>query len=501
MPTKKQLEQQLKENKFQADRKIQKLSHQLSEAAQLGFTSPPYDLINPWSQLYDGQQLIFPIFPSISSPYLWFTESYLDLLRAYASWMYATNTFAQGILKGLKNFVIKSGFTYEVQPARDLETDKGLVKQAQKIIDDFCSKNKWHIKQGELFIRSRRDGEYFIEFFPQEDGCTAIRVINPWTVRSPDGSEDWTFGIKTDPEDYESVEAYHITNRQLSAGRIVPADEILHYRINVDMGGSKRGVSDFFSTQETLANVQKLLRAETLGESVRCSIAYVREFAQASSDTVLSMQAANTDYTIPEATFTGTPRLQPVQKIEPGSVHDVPQGLQMKPPPASQTAQGIAILDSALQSLAQYWQVPSWMVTGDASSGSYASSLTEESPFSRMCECEQGYYSAEFKAVMFKVLSIAVAQELLPEDALTRLDVQVIAPSVVTRQTDKMTQRHAQLHQSQVMSKRTWTHLEGLDFDHEKENMIRDHDTFDAVIDKASEHDDSKPRETDVTRE
>ena len=500
--TKKQLEERL----FQSDVALHKSRQQLSES-QLAF-SPPYELINPFSLFYDGQSLLFPVYPSrldyrTSSSYIFLSETQLDLLRSYARFLYETNTWAKGVVERLCEFIIKGGYTFEVQPARDRDTDKTLVKKAQKMLDDFGCKNQWNeIRQQELFRRSLRDGEWFLQFFPQEDAITSVRVVEPECIRSPNSEPDWTFGCKSDGDDRETILDYNITYRGMADQNITPADEVLHSKINVDLG-VKRGLSDFFASQETLQNSDKLRRCMQMGESVRQSFAYIREHQQASADTITSIQAAATTYQEPYPSTTGFSNLVNVQQLQPGSVHDIPAAMKFINPPSVMADNAVKVLQESLQSLAQYWNVPAWLLTGDSSSSSYASSLVEESPFSRMCETEQGFYSHEFKAVMVKVLEIAIQQGELPDDALERLDVQVITPSITTRQADKQTARNQMLHSSGVMSKRTWTHLEDLDYDHEKENFQRDEPDFvpsDNLPQTDQQKDDSKPRETDVSR-
>ena len=479
--TRKQLQELLKENKFKSDLSLMKMQNQLQESI-VAF-SPGYDLINPFAQFFDGQNLIFPIYPQrldyrTSSSYIFLSETQLDLLRAYARWLYETNSYAKGALRGLVNFVVKSGFGYEAQPRRDKATDKGLIREVQRFLDEFQQKNKWYIRQKELFLRTRRDGEALIRLFPQDDGIAQVRVVEPETLRSPDATPEWSYGVRTEIEDRETPLMYHILyNASVDSYEDVEPEWIHHIKINVDLG-VKRGLSDFFSTQEALANSVKLLRSSTMGSSIRESIAYIREFQQANMTTIQSLQSQNTDYYIPEPSFSGSPRLQPVLKVEPGSVVDVPEGLKFVQPPQSNNDSSVKILQSNLQAMAQFWQMPSWLMTGDSSSASYASSLLEESPFSRMVETEQGFYKEEYKQIMKRVIEIAVSQGDLPEDTLEKIDIQVIVPSVITRQTDKQSQRHMLLHDKKIMSARTWTELEGLEYAHEQSNFTEDEPGF-----------------------
>jgi len=497
-----ELEEQVAQLRLTNEIALNKVQKQLTES--IVAYSPPYELINPFALFYDGQNLLFPLYPSrldyrSSSTYIWLSEGQMDLLRAYARWLYETNPFCKGVFRGLRNFIVKAGFGYEIQPKRGKTVNPELLKSAQKVLEDFCVANRWHVRESEYFVRSRRDGEFFLRFFPQSDGITQVRTIEPETVRSPTEVPEWTFGIRTPVEDRETVEEYYVTyTGGPEGGEYVDPVEIYHCKINTDLG-VKRGLSDLFSTQEQLDDVKKLLKSEVMGETIRSSIAYIRQYAQANQSTIQSLQANNTTFYIPEPAANGvSATLQPVQKIEPGSVQDIPVGLEYQPPPAFNTESGLKVLQFALQALAQYWSLPSWMLTGESSSASYASSINEESPFSRMCETEQSFYAHEYKAIMRKVLRIAVQQEILPPETMGLVDIQVVTPSVLTRQKKEQTERHIMLADKGIMSERTFAQLEDLDYEHEKSNIEHDQPDFEPTPVKPENSD--QQNQTDLKR-
>lgn len=461
---------------------------------------------NPWERFYDGSQMIYPAFSGRfdyrRKGQAWLNEGNLDLIRAAARYAYDTNSIANGIVRGLLTFVIKSGFRYTIQPAKGRTAPQDLIYKAQRLLDRFQQKNKWKMRERDLFIRSRRDGECAIRFFMQDDGVPVVRIVEPECIRNPTGEQDWAFGIRTAPGDAEFIEEYAITYNGADFD-YVDAKDIHHIKLNVDFG-IKRGLSDFFCVAEMLDRAKSLLNVEAQSETVRSAIAYVRQHQQADAQAIRTIQASKQDYLTPVSSYGqggGTTKQVPTHRVVPGTVEDIPQSLEMLPPPQHQSQSGLDILERMLWSIGQKWQMPSWMITGDAASGSYASALTSESPFSRCCEAEQSIYQEEFDAIMTRVLELAVEHGDLPEEALTDLDVQVITPSVVTRQLKDQSERNKLLHDAGILSGRTWAALEDLEYDKEIMNLEKDEPDFQSDtegIDKPLLAD--MPRKTDVTR-
>lgn len=463
--TKAELVEALAQARLESQIANHKLQMRLTE--QLSY-SPPYDLINPYSQMFDGQQLIFPLFPSrwdyrLFNSGIWVSEAQLDLIRMYARFLYDTNLTAKGVIRSLENYIIKTGFQYQAS-----------TTQAQKVIDDFCNRNKWFLRELDFFRRSRRDGEFFARLFPQEDGITAIRTVEPEQVRPPNQEPEWLFGVNVDVDDKETVKAFYVTyDGQISNGEIVPATDMVQGKINVDLI-IRRGLTDFFASQESLQGVQKLLRASVMGESVRQALAYVRQFQQAPLATVQSLQGLDTDYLTPIPTAQGIPRLQPVSHREPGTVEDIPEGLEFKEGPKGSAQNATQVLQAAYQQLSVYWQVPSWVISGDTGSTNYSASLTSESPFVRNCEKEQKLYSMMYREILMRVLDIAVEQGIIGPD---KYDIVCHVPPVHVRNQKEESDRNAVLAQAGLLSKRTWSDREELQYEQEKKNRVEDNDT------------------------
>ncbi len=132
----------------------------------------------------------------------------------------------------------------------------------QNSITWFDHPQQWGLRSREAFRRWRRDGEVFVRFFrggQQTNGLPAIRFVEPEQVGPPPGEDadgDWSFGILTDREDVEYVQAFFVRDPlgTGSEGDEVPAARILHLKANVDTS-IKRGLPDFIPIQDDIVDL------------------------------------------------------------------------------------------------------------------------------------------------------------------------------------------------------------------------------------------------------
>lgn len=447
----------------------------LSESFGGGF-SPYPDLINPLSQFMDGTQPIFPLYPSrfdrrIGTNGIWVSESQLDLIRLYSRYLYDTNPVAKGIVRGKRNYVFGTGFTYSVEAKPNERVSKPLIEQAQRILDDFLEANEWDLREPEVYTRCQRDGESFLRLFPSDDDdcCADLRSVEPEQVRSPNDDPEWLLGLRSEIDDREKVTGYSVTyTGTLEDAEIVEPSEVQHTKVNTDLA-VLRGLTSFFTTQELLTGLQKLLRAGVEGESVRQSIAYIVEHQLASQSTVQGNVAATTDWNQPvPSNVTG--KTIPVQKVMPGEVHEMPEARQVKPPPISDTTNATGMLAAGYQALAVYFQVPQWMVSGDTGNTNFAASLTAESPLVKDTLVEQKFYANQNVKLFKKALAIAENQGRLPEGTVKRLTIYAECPSPAVRDAQKETDQNKVLSDAGILSDKTWSEREELDFEQEKAN-------------------------------
>jgi hypothetical protein len=228
----------------------------------------------------------------------WTSEAQLALLRAQARLVVAMNPNAYGLLNGLSSYVIGSGYTYRAVAKDQGGASPKLTAAVQAVIDKFIRDNSWSEMEQELFWRSREDGEFFLRLFPQPSGVLQVRTIEPEQVVQPPDSQfqDWSYGIHTDPDDVFAIQEYHVhylapggqDNPSPTLGEIVPANEIIHVKVNVKRA-IKRGLTDFsYDTLEAFQQAGKLRRNLGEGASVQAAIAAVRQHDTATASQVES---------------------------------------------------------------------------------------------------------------------------------------------------------------------------------------------------------------------
>jgi capsid protein len=362
-------------------------------------------------------------------------------------------------------------------------------------MDEFLEANDWVGDfERELFVRSRRDGEFFLALSNMSQGPVAARVLEPEQITEPqncraiedwlgtDRPSSWSFGIHTDASDVQHVYGYHVRwNESGSDWDYLDASRVEHVKLNVDRN-VKRGVSDFYAVRAHLEGVEKLLRNTREGAAVQAAIAFIREHAPGSSaGQIHSLAALNsvTDYTQP--TKTGS-RTRYVTRYEPGTILDVAGGMQYKPGPlgASHGPNFIAIGQAVMRTIGTRWCMPEYMVSGDASNANYSSSLVAESPFVRACEAEQRFFISRFRKILWKVIALAATAGRFArwnvdfETLRALVAIQIEAPTIAVRDQLAEAQTSEIEHRNGVLSKRTWAALAGRDYDTEQVNLLRE---------------------------
>lgn len=444
----------------------------------------PGDLVDPLDRYSNGDEWWWPAgsvdqdrkdgtnYPFVQN------EQDLRRLRNTVRILVETSSLAKGVLKQLTNFVIGSGYTYHVVSEADKEAPVELVALAQLAIDQFLDDNEWCELEQELFRRSRRDGEYFLRYFYQNDGSTEVRLVEPEHVVQPPGSvfEDWGWGIQSDPEDIETILNYYIRPYDDRDGEFVSADDIDHVKVNVDRN-IKRGMSDFYCCLESLDGVRKLLRNLREGAAIQAAIAGIWQYETSGAAAVSGLV---TDIRDKGRTYQNDPikgRPTNYQKIEPGTFIHTPKGRQYLPPPlASQNAPNhIATVQAVLRAVGAAWCMPEYMVSGDASNANYASTLVSGSPFVREVKTAQAFYKTRFLRTIWRVLWHAWHAGKFKtyswDDILSLLDVQCEAPTPeIANRLDEAQVKEIE-HRNSVVSKQTWRQQSGYDNDTEVTNL------------------------------
>lgn len=438
------------------------------------------DLLNRYR---DGGPFSYPISQPTDRRYgsnypFWYSEQQLNLLRAASRLCTTMNPNAYGLLNGLASYVVGNGFAYKVNSKKGLEISTELLDQVQQVVDDFCYENAWPEMERELFWRWREDGDAFLRMFPQKSGNLMVRTIEPEQVFQPPDSTlaEWSYGIKTETDDVFQVEAYWVSYAAPGGhkgetpviGEEVPAENVIHLKANVKRS-IKRGLPDFSYDTLDAFNIASKLRVN-LGEgaAVQAAIAGIRQYDAASSAQVDTFLQQQVDYTTYDAL---TAKQQDYQQLRSGSFLDIPKGMNyIAPPAAASAAAHLEVFQSLLRSAGNRHNAPEWLVSSNAANNNYASSLTAESPFLRNCLALQESIKRPFCRVIKAAIQNAAMAGQLPANVLELVDVQVIAPSVETRDRIQEAQANQVYSTLRVKSPQTIAQEIGLDWDEELTN-------------------------------
>jgi hypothetical protein len=436
----------------------------------------------------DGDRLGYPISQPTDRRYgqnwpFWSTETQLSLFRAQARYLCSTNSYAIGLLGGLQAYVIGDGFQYRVvSKEKHGGKPSSLIAQVQAIVDEFCEVNQWWDWEQELFWRSREDGEYFLRYYPDNElQCLTVRSVEPeqvCTTGIPEGAAgEWSFGILTDPEDVQEIFAYNVlylaspAEHGTDIREEVPVEDLQHFKINVRRT-IKRGLTDFcYSTYDALHLAEKLRNNLAEGAAVQAALAYIRQHesaTQAQVQNFLNTQQLDFSRTNP---LTGLSINY--KHLEPGSVVDIPRGMQYVQPPGAGNASGfVEILHASLRGAGCRWNAPEWLATASGGDmAAYTASLTAHAPFVRTATQKQKSYKQAYTRVIKEAIQVAIDYGRLPPETFDIIDIQCEAPSIPAKSELDEAQANQIRVQGGWKSRQTVQQEEGLDPQREMQNI------------------------------
>ncbi len=425
------------------------------------------------------------------------------MIRGAARLLTASNPIAVGVLASLTNYVIGNGFHYTTSARRRSAGE--LAATANTVIDEFLDENDWSGDlDRELFQRSRVDGEYFLGLWHVGKGHVQARAIEPDQVTEPSnksGIEEWLgcsqtfvsnwgFGVHTDEADAQAVHGFYVqwSNRDTDWDYFPGGNEpiippggsgtwVEHAKLNV-VRSVKRGLSDFFPIDGNLELARRVLRNMGEGSAVQAAIAWIQEVAPGTTQAQVNtgtLSRADGSYTT--LTQQGTSRTHLVQQYDPATILKVPSGQKYLPGPlGTQHAPNfITAAEALLRTVALRWSLPENLITGSAANNNFASSLVAETPFVKYAESQQQYYAQRDRKTLWRVLRFAWSAGRfgdVPWPTLRKaLEITVTPPQIEVRDPEKETRVRQMLHKAGVLSRKTWSAQESLDFDQEQKNF------------------------------
>lgn len=398
-------------------------------------------------------------------------ENELARIRRRARQTVQRNPYAENFLVNLVSFVVGKGHTYKVTPLKDEEVSDDLINSYQEFIDDLLKMNKWKKRQKEIYRRMHRDGEAFIRIFPQEDGFCTFRFAEPYEVSTPKaftGKKNYSYGIRTDVDDVETVEAYYVNEEE------VPYYEMQHRKLNVDMN-VKRGLSSIWCVLACLDRGLNLLRNMSTVVATQASIALIRKH-DTTSGNVKSFVQNQASY---QSYDRGTGETRNYKKLRPGTILDAKKGTEYEFPAVGlNPAAPVEVLGAECRAIASSKAMPEYMVGSDSSNSAYASTMISEAPAVRFFEGEQeDMIEADLDLIMAAVDHAIDVGRLRPE-VKEQLKIVATPPTLVTRDPKAVAETDQIYMNARVKSPQTVQGELGLNTDEEMENWQQFDDTM-----------------------
>jgi hypothetical protein len=423
--------------------------------------------------------------------------------RAEARTLCALFPVAKSALQKLSDYIIGSGWDFVAQPKKRYKNDPTAIKLAATIqakVDRVLEYNHFvgHMDR-QIHESSRMDGDAFPTLYPEGD-CVRIEPVDPGCIVEPQDKKPlegylgtshrlngWWHGVHTtwNPalrrDDSTRPLGFHAVFDNLGdQWDYLPTNRVEQIKRNVG-DDARVGVSDFLPVLTDLENEAKLRRNTAVGAAILAAIVGIRQHAEVSTQsTVENMVSSSATGTYQKVLGDGGTRTTQQQHVAPGTIKDIPKGMEWLTGPMGQLNQPVYIEVGGyiLRIVGGIWSMPEFLITGDASNANYSSTLVAESPFVKYCEGQQGEYASSFERLLWKALALLhrMGQLCQYDWSIVCRMIEINAEYSSPASRDKLQQAQANqiLVDAGVMSKRTWANDSGLDYDEEQANQTEE---------------------------
>ena len=400
-------------------------------------------------------------------PARWLPQTTQDLfdLQSRARLLADKNVIAQGILEDLQNYTVDVGFTWRLEP-KD-EAAAALAQEVQLALDECHESNEWPGLEQEAILRACVDGEPIGRVFANA-GTPVFRWVEPELIVPPGGELDdnWSWGILNDPEDTWRATKYHISYDGQADEEYVDAWEIHHLRNNVRRG-VKRGLPDFFSTEDALSESLKLIRNVRVGAAVQAAVCGFRQVGTSQTGAQSMIDAARTAVRPPDRY---SEREVNLQYQPPGSLPVIGKNQTYIPSPwvTSGNANHVAALLACLRAIGHRWRMTEYQVSGYTGNIAELSYLAAGTPFVKKVTKEQARFGAYFARInwaFIRAMADAGRFGRSYQEIRQLLTLEYDTPDVTVVDSLKRTQQREIERRNGVVSSRIWAGEEGYDYD------------------------------------
>lgn len=384
-------------------------------------------------------------------------EQQLADIRSQCRSLAIANEFAINGHENRISYIVGSGHTYQAVPRNQTDANEQLVTDVQNLLDEFIHVNRWHQRQQEIVRRRDRDGEAFLRLFLDNDGLTHVRFIEPEQIATPTGAENdstLTFGIRTDPNDVETVLDYCIDETWINA------EHIQHRKTNVD-ANVKRGLPLFYPVRKNLRRAEKLLRNMSVVAEIQSAIAIIRKHNSGTRGAIDQFVQNSADKTRANP-MTG--QTSHFRRYAPGTILDAFADTDYQfPASAIDAGRYVEVLQAELRAIAARLVMPEFMLSSNASNANYASTMVAEGPAVRMFQRLQHDLIVDDLDLFDRVIQGAVQIGRLPHEAITTVTIQATPPNLAVRDRLREAQADQILLRNGAMTPETMARRHGVE--------------------------------------
>lgn len=382
-------------------------------------------------------------------------------------------TYSEHVVNGHRNrvnYIINTGHTYTAAPKKGEKGDHAkAVKDTQKWLDDWRKANQWFAHQCEFQLRLDRDGEVFRRKFKDADGMLRVEFLEPWQVTDPPApNENTEFGIECEPGRATKPVAYYVRSAPDINPERVDAEEIQHIKANVSRN-VRRGVPLVWVARKNIIRAANSLRNIAAKVEIAAAHCLKKTVPAGTSATAASTFAtAGTIRGTDPITGNATNR----KAYAPGTEVVTSDAVQWE---ALNLAEGVTEMvegnKEVLRALATAFGQPEFMLTADASNGTYSSTMVAEGPVVRGFRNGQQVVKEADGELLEEARAWAVECRVLGAESVDTVEIDIGLPNLITRDEVKEAEKHRIYKELGVLSPQTITGEIGGDYAQEQANI------------------------------